>query len=227
MLELEVGEHIGWDHGESQVHAARWQGHEVVLKRHRERRKHAREPHRYGVWRHTRLLPELLHASSEQLELVLERVPAASAVGQPQTEAMYRAAGAALRRMHDAAPRGLIFDDGRGDVQDLACRYLPRAVGVLPDAQVLRVEQGVTELLHGAFPGVVLRHADYTARNWLWDGARLTVIDLEMARPGPGEAAAFLRTVRVFDALMMVVWCHTHGDPAGEQRFRQALNLLL
>jgi len=26
---------------------------------------------------------------------------------------------------------------------------------------------------------------------------------------------------------VMVVWCHTHGDPAGEQRFRQALNLLL
>ncbi len=185
MPELEVGESIGWNQGESQVYAARWQGREVVLKRHRELTKHARERHGYMVWAHTGLLPALLHADAERLELVLERIPAASALGQPQTEAMYRAAGAALRQLHDAAPRGLLFDDGRGDIQNLLARYLPRAAGILPEAQIHRVERQAYELLRGPFPGVVLRHADYTARNWLWDGSTLTVIDTEMARPGP------------------------------------------
>jgi len=185
MLELEVGESIGWNQGGSQVYRARWQGREVVLKRHRELHKHARERHGHLVWSHTGLLPELLHADAERLELLLEHIPALSALGQPQTRAMYRTAGEALRRLHGAAPRGLIFDDGRGDVQSLMARYLPRAQGVLPPEQVKWVEATTRQLLNDPFPPTVLRHADYTARNWLWDGERLTVIDTEMARPGP------------------------------------------
>ncbi len=80
----------------------------IHIKRHRELHKHARERHGYVVWAHTGLLPELLHADAERLELLLERVPAPSALGQFQTRAMYRAAGEALRRLHDAAPRGLV-----------------------------------------------------------------------------------------------------------------------
>ena len=112
---LELGESIGWNQGESQVYRARWQGREVILKRHRELHKHARERHGYLVWSHTGLLPELLHADAERLELLLERIPAPSALGQLQTRAMYRAAGEALRRLHDAAPRGLIFDSSTTD----------------------------------------------------------------------------------------------------------------
>lgn len=41
------------------------------------------------------------------------------------------------------------------------------------------------DLLAAPFPPTVLRHADYTFRNWLWDGKHLTVIDTEMCRPGP------------------------------------------
>ena len=185
MPELEVGESIGWNQGESQVYRARWNGRDVVLKRHRELHKHARERHGYVVWAHTGLLPELLHIDAERLELLLERIPASCALGQPQTRAMYRAAGEALRQLHDAAPRGLIFDDGRGDVQSLMSRYLPRAQGVLPPEQVKWVEATTRQLLNDPFPPTVLRHADYTARNWLWDGERLTVIDIEMARPDP------------------------------------------
>ena len=185
MLELEVGESIGWNQGESQVYGARWQGREVILKRHRELHKHARERHGYVVWAHTGLLPELLHADAERLELLLERISAASALGQSQTVTMYRAAGEALRRLHRAAPRGLIFDDGRDDIRSLMARYLPRAQGVLPPEQVKWVEARTRQLLNDPFPPTVLRHADYTARNWLWDGERLTVIDMEMARPGP------------------------------------------
>jgi len=100
MLGLEVGKSIGWNQGESQVYRARWQGREVVLKRHRELHKHARERHGYVVWAYTGLLPELLHADAERLELLLERIPAPSALGQLQTRAIYRAAG--------EAPRGLV-----------------------------------------------------------------------------------------------------------------------
>ncbi|MDP9765492.1 aminoglycoside phosphotransferase family protein [Deinococcus enclensis] len=182
---LEIGEHIGWAHGESQVYAARWAGRDVVLKRHRELRKHVREQYGYATWAHTGLLPDLLHDDPGQLELILARVPARSALEQPQTEAMYQAAGAALRQLHDAAPRPLPFDDGRGDLRSLMDRYLPRAQGLLPDTQVQRVDALARDLLAGPFPPTVLRHADYTARNWLWDGNRLTVIDTEMCRPGP------------------------------------------
>lgn len=182
---LEIGEHIGWAHGESQVYAARWAGHDVILKRHRERRKHVRERHGYETWSHTGLLPDLVHDDPGRLEMILARVPTSCALQQPQTEAMYRAAGAALRQLHDAAPRPLPFDDGRGDLHSLMHRYLPRAQGLLPDRQVRQVEALARTLLAGPFPPTVLRHADYTARNWLWDGKLLTVIDLEMCRPGP------------------------------------------
>lgn len=182
---LEIGAHIGWAHGESQVYAARWAGRDVVLKRHRERRKHVRERYGYATWAPTGLLPDLLHDDPGSLEVILARVPAPSALEQPQTEAMYLAAGAALRQLHDAAPRPLPFDDGRGDLQSLMDRYLPRAQGLLPDTQVRQVAALARDLLAGPFPPTVLRHADYTARNWLWDGDRLTVIDTEMCRPGP------------------------------------------
>ena len=108
------------------------------------------------VWAHTGLLPELLHADAERLELALEHIPAASALGQPQTVTMYRAAGEALRRLHGAAPRGLIFDDGRGEIQSLMARYIPRAQGVLPPEQVKWVEATIHQLLDDPFPSTVL-----------------------------------------------------------------------
>ena len=257
MLELELGESIGWDHGEAQVHRAVWQGREVVIKRHREARKYARERHGYLIWEQTGLLPELLHADAQRLELLLERIPTTLALGQPQTEAMYRAAGAALRQLHDVAPRGLIFDDGRGDMRSVMGRYLPRTEGVLPEKQVRRVARNVAELLQGPFPGVVLRHGDYTARNWLWNGSRLTVIDTEMARPGPAvldmgkltndglsaelaqafqfgygrpwtpQESAFLNVALCFQALTLAVWCSEHGDPEGVLAMQAALDRLL
>ena len=64
-------------------------------------------------------------------------------------------------------------------------RYLPRAQDAPPPEQVKWVEATTRRLLNDPFPPTVLRHADYTARNWLWDGSRLTVIDTEMARPSP------------------------------------------
>ena len=70
-------------------------------------------------------------------------------------------------------------------MQSLMTRYLPRTQGVLPPEQVKWVEATTRQLLNDPFPPTVLRRADYTARNWLWDGSRLTVIDTEMARPGP------------------------------------------
>lgn len=258
---LEIGEHIGWNHGESQVYAARWDGRDVILKRHRERRKHVRERYGYDTWASTGLLPILLHDDPENLELVLARVPASCALEHPQTQAMYRAAGAALRQLHDAAPRPVPFDDGRGDLQSLMRRYLPRAEGLLRPDLVRQVEVRSLDLLAGPFPPTVLRHADFTARNWLWDGARLTVIDTEMCRPGPAvldvakmtndlsphengaalllafqegygrawtpEEARFLATVRAFDALLLAVWCHRHGDESGFERMSGVLTRLL
>ncbi|GAA5511877.1 hypothetical protein Dcar01_00591 [Deinococcus carri] len=254
---LEVGESIGWNHGEAQVYAARWKGRPAVLKRHAKRHKYAREIYGYFTW--PGFLPRLLFADAERLELVLERVEGECALALLQTEEMYRAAGAALRRLHDAAPLPLAFDDGRADLRRLVESFIPRAAGLLDEGQVSRVEGMTRELLAAPFPPTVLRHGDYTARNWLWDGARLTVIDTEHARPGPAvldiakldnkvlwqrpelrrafqqgygrEWSAgeqhFLHVIRHFDALTLAVWCHEHQDRAGFEQMRDALARLL
>lgn len=115
----------------------------------------------------------------------MARVEGECAQALPPTEAMYRAAGAALRQMHDAAPLGLPFDDGRADLRRLADSFIVRATGLLDAQHVATVAAMLDGLLASPFPPTVLRHGDYTARNWLWNGTRLTVIDTEHARPGP------------------------------------------
>lgn len=196
-LMLEIHESIGWNLGEAQVFRAIWHGQPAVLKRHRQLHKFVRERHDSQVWAHTGYLPEVLHHDEANLELVFAWAPGECAAKVAPTEQMYWVAGHALRTLHDAAPRPLPFDDGRGDVADLMARYLPRAAGVLPARQVQRVEVLTRDLLGHPFPPTVLRHADYSARNWLWDGERLTVIDTEMARPGP----AVLDVVKLWNQL--------------------------
>lgn len=254
---LEVGESLGWNHGEAQVYAARWQGRPAVLKRHFKRHKYARELYGYHIW--PGLLPRLLHTDAERLEFVMTRVEGECALTFPPAEAMYRAAGTALRQMHDAAPLLPPFDDGRADLGRLVESFIPRAAGVLDAGQVSRVEATMEELLACPFPPTVLRHGDYTARNWLWNGTRLRVIDTEHARPGPAvldiakldnkvlwaqpelrlafqqgygrewgaEEQHLLQVVRHFDALTLAVWCHEHHDREGFEQMRAALTRLL
>ena len=124
---LEIGEKIGWNHGEAQVFHARWQGRPAVLKRHRKQLNYTREVYGYHVW--NRSLPELLHAQREQLELVLSHMPGECALGLPQTEELYRAAGVALRQMHDTAPLSLPFEDGRADLRGQVNRYISACGG--------------------------------------------------------------------------------------------------
>ena len=222
---LEIGESIGWNHGEAQVHRAVWNGRDAVLKRFAKPKKYACEVYGYRVWQ--KHMPRLLHADLEHMRLVFERIDAECALKVPQTAAMYVAAGTALRRMHDDAPRGVPFDDGKLD------------------------------LLHRPWPPTVLRHCDYTARNWLWDGARLTVIDPEHCRPGPAvldmakmhndglppelaqafqfgygrpwtpQESTFLTVALCFQALTLGVWCSEHGDPQGVRAMQAALDRLL
>jgi thiamine kinase-like enzyme len=254
---LEVGESIGWNHGEAQVYAARWQGRPAVLKRHFKRHKYTRELHGYHTW--PGLLPPLLHTDAERLEFVIARVEGECALTLPPTEAMYRAAGAALRQMHDAAPLCLPFDDGRADLRRLAESFIVRVAGLLDAEQVAMVAAMMDRLLASPFPPPVLRHGDYTARNWLWNGTRLRVIDTEHARPGPAvldiakldnkvlwaspelrlafqegygrewsaEEGHLLRVIRQFDALALAVWCHEHQDQEGFEQMRAALTRLL
>ncbi|MFC4453254.1 aminoglycoside phosphotransferase family protein [Deinococcus sonorensis] len=252
---LEVGEHIGWDHGEAQVYAACWQGRPAVLKRHRQPHKFARELYGYRTW--PAHLPQLLHSVPERLELVLERRPGECALLVSPTPDLYWAAGAALRVLHDAAPLAIPFDTGRHDLERLMNAFVPRAASWIDPAQVQRVEAMTRAALSGPFPAVVLRHGDYTARNWLWDGSRLTVIDVEHARPGPAvldtakllnalpdpalaqafqsgygrgwtaEEHALLRAVRCFDALALAVWCAEHTDRAGYEQSTATLTGLL
>ncbi|MGY2895809.1 hypothetical protein [Deinococcus sp. UYEF24] len=129
MLELVLGESIGWAHGEAQVNRVVWNGQNAVLKRFVKLKKYACEVYGYRVWQ--KQMPRLLHADLEHLRLVFERMDAECALNAPQTEAMYVAAGTALRRMHDDAPRGVPFDDGKIDLERQLLTFIPRARGVL------------------------------------------------------------------------------------------------
>lgn len=250
---LQIGENIGWDHGEAQVFRAYWQGRPVILKRHRKPKNYLREVYGYHVWKQH--LPELLFTRSEHLELVLSEESGECALDLLSTEKLYQSAGVVLRQMHDTAPLSVPFSDGRGDLLDQINRYIPRAAGLLSASQIINIEAKTRELLNNALPCPVLRHGDYTARNWLWDGTKLTAIDLEHARPGPAvldiaklnnamltqhpalraafqegygrewseEEQHFLHVIRQFDALTLAVWCHEHADWNGVQRMRTVL----
>ena len=250
-----MGEAIGWDHGEAQVYRAVWNGQDAVLKHFTKPKKYACEVYGYRVWQ--RHMPRLLHADLERMNLIFERIDAECALKVRQTEAMYVAAGAALRRMHDDAPRGAPFDDGRIDLERQLLTFIPRARSVLHASQVSRVDGMTRDLLHRPWPPTVLRHCDYTARNWLWDGARLTVIDPEHCRPGPAvldmakmhndglplelaqafqfgygrpwtpQESAFLNVALCFQALTLGVWCSEHGDPEGVRAMQAALDRLI
>ena len=251
----DVGESIGWNHGEAQVYKARWNGQPAVLKRFGRIKKYACEVYGYRVWQAQ--MPRLLHTDLERLELVLEWVEAECALNLEQTEAIYVAAGRALRQMHDAAPLHVPFDDGKLDLERILGSFFPRAEGVLDAWQVERVADMTRDLLDTSWPPTVLRHGDYTARNWLWDGAKLTVIDPEHSRPGPavldmakmhndglppelarafqqgygrewsGQEARMLNTGLCIQALTLAVWCHEHADAEGLESMRSALERLL
>ena len=252
---LDIGESIGWNHGEAQVFKAHWNGRPAVLKRFNRLKKYACEVYGYRVWQEH--MPGLLHADAARMELVFERIDAGCALNMSQTEAMYVSAGVALRQMHDEAPRGVPFDNGKGDLGRQLDSFIPRAISVLEPTQVSRVGFGMRELLDRPWPPTVLRHCDFTARNWLWDETSLTVIDPEHCRPGPAvldmakmhndglapelaqafqygygrewtpEESMFLNVGLCFQALTLGVWCHEHGDPDGVQAMQAALDRLL
>lgn len=167
----------------------------AVLKSHGSAAKHARERDAYLLWLRAladRTAPLLGVRDEPPRALLLEHRPGRVGVRAEAAEAatVHRQAGGWLARLHDLPHR----DD---DPLDLAEAYGERAAawfaraGKVLGRHRLREARAVVEEALPALRGRrrVPCHRDFTPRNWLVEGPRLTaVIDFEHARPDLPEA---------------------------------------
>jgi Ser/Thr protein kinase RdoA (MazF antagonist) len=181
----------GWDHGESLVWELRSAaGERAFLKSHRQEVKFRQERRAYRQWCAALAgsVPQLLaEREAEPRALLFSALPGVPLETlQPETHVeldAHHQAGSLLARLH-----AQVTPDAAPDPADAFAARLEtwsaRARSVI-DADVIdwvsgRVHEALP-LLHGLQR--VPCHRDYTPRNWLWNGDRLTVIDFEHSRP--------------------------------------------
>ena len=201
----------GWQHAESNVWRVSSGEKRYFLKQHAQPRKFQQEVYAYQNWTpQLALTPDLIAIDIDLSALLLSPVPGTLVqevtLTPKQEQEVYRRAGAFLRRLHD-----LPFEDM--DTLPLADALLMRSKSWLKRAQGLLDEQTiqwVSAQLGEAAQIVRERgwtrvpcHRDYTARNWLWAGDTLHVIDFEHAKPD-----LFLAD---FEKLRSLVWLHRSG----------------
>ncbi len=182
-----------WEHAESEVWEAQTgEGRRIFLKHHRRAGKFRQELHAYREWTPgVGECPELLAAHREEPRaLLLSAIEGGPLLQQSpdgaDEQGLYRRAGDWLRRFHGL---GWSDDDALQIPAALTKRssaWSERSRGVLADALIDEVHAQVSAPWpsHVAVPRRVPCHRDYTARNWLVNGAEsFAVIDFEHARP--------------------------------------------
>jgi len=200
-----------WAHRASSVLRVRdAAGGEWVAKCHGERERYVAELAAYRSW-----VPALgdrapmLRAHDDELQtLVLSALPGELSPW-PGDEETHRQAGALLRRLHDSEPAAP-WDDFAADKLAEYDELVPAASPLLPTDILECVRAEVLALASlDAVPSRVPCHRDYTPRNWLIDGSRVTVVDFELAR----------RDVWINDLARLESgpW---HGDPGLRAAFR-------
>jgi hypothetical protein len=181
---LEIVADLSWDLGLAVVlDVALDGGTRAVVKGHLEQRHHDREVHAYERWVPATAdrAPALLAADPSARVVVLSRLQGAPApLDDP---AVYRDAGAVLRRFHGAEPPA----DGSGWLQDRVDgleRWIAEAEpGLLDDDEVAWARATIAPVLEMPAPPLVPCHGDWQPRNWLWDGCRTLALDFERAEP--------------------------------------------
>lgn len=181
-------------------------------KRHASRKGYERELAAYRNWvpAIAARAPRLIRADDATATLVLTAVPGVlgdeAALPPAAERAMHREAGALLRAFHGAAPAvpASGFADGIARHFD---RLRARAAGLVSARELGFVADCVAALADGPEPELTPCHRDYTARNWLVDAGRVSVIDFEHARID----------ARVWDFLRL---CHQRWP--GRQDLREA-----
>jgi hypothetical protein len=172
-----------WGHGATRVLELRQDsGATWFLKGHSQPDAYGRELAAYRAWvpalgDHA---PHLRAADDTLAALLLSAVPgeAGSALGyEPGAQ---RQAGALLRRLHDGATVPAL-DLAAAKLAELE-GWIARADGLFEPAELDFARASVRGLAgHALVP--LPSHGDYTPRNWLLDGERISVIDFEWARP--------------------------------------------
>ncbi len=184
-----------WEHRMSAVLRLRdTAGDSWFLKRHDELERYRAEVAAYRQW-----VPALGHqaphlrASSDELGLIIISAvpgtpvpwPAATVRDAPARQraaeaAAQHAAGALLRRLHDGQPPAPWSDFGQAKAEEFG--RLARAAAGLLTSRELRVAGAFVQELDGLPDAAqVPCHRDYTPRNWIGDGAAVSVIDFEWA----------------------------------------------
>jgi Ser/Thr protein kinase RdoA (MazF antagonist) len=176
-----------WAHGGATVllvrdaRGARWAG-----KHHRDRDRYRAECDAYRRWVPALgdRAPRLRFADDATGTLVLSAVPGAPDWSRGLTPAVQRRAGAALRRLHDAAEPQPWPEFAAVRLAEFD-RWAPAAAELLPAPALAAVRAAVLDLADLPVPHRVPCHGDYTPRNWVLapvDGAggdRFAVIDFE------------------------------------------------
>ena len=196
--------------------------------------------HRQALTFHTELAPRLRaagHGTARLLHTTDDALVLRLAPGEPVSRgldpsvprpAVLEAAGRWLRALHDLRPVP-------PDPLPLEEAVRRRWAGILPGLpddlrQTLEARIDVSVLA-----GIerVWCHRDVHPRNWLWDGERLTVVDVEHARPDlgaidlvrtPGRAVLLdsyghveervLEQALLLDAAGAIAWGRRHGEEA-------------
>lgn len=174
-----------WDHGEAMVLHVEGARAACFVKLHRTVDHHRRETAAYLEWvAGWDEAPRLLGHVDDPPAIALSALDGVSALDVPPAERaeLHRQAGAFLARLHALT----VGDDDIGLAEALSRRtasWSERAVGAVDDADIERVRQGMQEILP-LVDGWSRRacHRDFTERNWLWDGERLSVFDFGTAR---------------------------------------------
>jgi|HubBroStandDraft_2_1064218.scaffolds.fasta_scaffold12006_2 hypothetical protein len=158
-------------------------GTEFIVKQHSSRANHDREVHAYRHW--TRALgpsaPKLVATHNPAMIIITTALPGEPCPGEG-TAAMFRQAGALLRRFHDAE-LPIEIPWFRGWLQDRGRYWSSHARTLLSGAEVGVVVSHLAALCEGP----VLRgspcHLDFQPRNWLvGQSGNVSLIDYEHSR---------------------------------------------
>ena len=176
----------GWEHAESQVWRIEAQTRTAFLKCHRRAAKFEQEQNAYSVWLGDLPTPELIASHHDPNALLLSALPGELVqnltLSEAQTLQIYEQAGDFLGRLH----RLEVEDKETIALQDtVATRlesWLTKVSETVPRQDIEFVRNHMNEALPYLRDKRRLPcHRDYTARNWLLDGADFYVIDFEHA----------------------------------------------
>lgn len=159
-------------------------GERAVVKGHLHQRHHDREVAAYERWvpAIADRAPRLLASEASARVVVLSRLDGDSA--PDDDPAVYRDAGAVLRRFHAAEPA----TDGSGWCEQRFARFdqwVARAApGLLDDGDVAWARARAGRLLELPAPPLVPCHGDWQPRNWCLHDGRVLAFDFERAERG-------------------------------------------